>query len=90
MKSYNDKIATNPLVDLVLVSRDDSKSDALKWSKQVKFPWPQIMKTDMSKFLQKHAGNGVPNYVLMDQSGTILARGKAASFAKIAELAPEA
>lgn len=90
MKSYNEKIAPNPDVDIVLISRDDGSREALNWSKQAKFPWPQIMKKDTSKFLLKYYGGGVPTYVLIDRTGAILAKGKAASFAKIAELAPEA
>lgn len=90
MKSYNEKIASNPNVDLVLISRDDGSREALEWSKKVKFPWPQVMKKDTSKFFLQHYGGGVPTYVLIDREGKALAKGKAACFAKIAELAPEA
>jgi hypothetical protein len=89
VKSYNEKIVTNPDVDMVHIALED-KSPALEWAKKESFPWPHIMEKDMGRFLGKYFKNVAPTYVLIDRDGTVLANGKAAIFAKIAELAPEA
>ncbi len=89
VKSYNDKISTNPDVDLIHIALED-KAPALAWAKKEQFPWPHIMQKDMGRFLGKYFKNVAPTYALIDREGKVLANGKAAIFAKIAELAPEA
>ena len=86
MKSYNEKIATNPAVDMIHLSRDNDKGSALDWAKKESFPWPTIMKSDTGEFFTKHYGGGVPTYVLIDREGTKIATGKADIFAKLDSL----
>ena len=88
MTSYKDKIAPNPDVDMIHFALED-EDPALEWAKKEGFPWPHIMKDDMSKFFAKYVGNAVPTYVMIDREGEILAKGKGACFAKAAELAPQ-
>ena len=86
MKSYQDKIATNPAVELIFLSQDDDDGDTLNWAKKEKFPWPTIMQGDVSRFFLKHFDGAVPTFVLIDRKGKKLTSGKEAIFDKLDSL----
>ena len=83
MGTYNEKIATNPKVELIHVSRDQDKESAEEWAKKEKFPWPTVLPDNFERCgLSAFAGNGVPHYVLLDKDGNKLAEGLQAALAK--------
>ena len=90
MKTYNEDIASNSKVELIHLSRDRDEDSATAWAKKENMPWPTILKEDSdSKQLVAPYFSGsmpVPSYVLVDQTGKEVARGKAAAFAKIKEM----
>lgn len=87
METYNSKIANNDKAELVHVSLDDDKKDAVNWAKSVNFPWPTVLSNKQrSSGLMQYAGRGVPHYALIDKNGKQLATGKQACLQKIEEL----
>lgn len=86
VKTYNDKIGTNPAVEMIHLSRDDDKGDALNWAKKEKFPWPTIMQDDTSSFFSKHFGGAVPTFVLIDCDGKVLANDERTIFENLGNL----
>ena len=85
MQTYNNSIAGNEKVELLLMSSDRSDADALKWSKKENFPWPQIMKGKISSEwnFMKHRSRYVPQYLLIDKQGNKVADGLPASLQKL-------
>ena len=91
MESYHEKIAGNDQVELIHFSYDESEADALKWAKKEKLPWPTVLPdkqeaTDLERF----AGDYVPEYILIDKDGKVIANGKDECFAEIAKLGDKA
>ena len=87
VESYNKKIAGNSKVELVHFTYDESDEDALKWAKKEKFPWPTILKSKQKATdLEKFAGEYVPEYILINKDGKVIANGKEECFAEIAGL----
>lgn len=87
MGTYNEKIATNPKVELIHVSADTDKKDAEEWAKKEKFPWPTVLPDDVKRSgLDKYAGSGVPHYVLIDKDGKQIAEGQGEVLGKVQEL----
>ena len=86
MESYKKHLANNPKVAMVHVSYDEDLAEATKWAKKESFPWPHVMKDDVSKFFLQFYGGGVPTYVLIDKEGNKIATGKGAIFAKLDSL----
>lgn len=88
MESYNAHIATNPKVEMVLLSRDDSEDDATAWAKKENMPWPTLLMEDTdSDFLEPYNLRLLPTYLLIDRNGKQVATGKAEVFEKIKETA---
>lgn len=87
MESYKKHIATNPKVELVHVSYDNEDKAAADWAKKEGFPWPTVLRSQAeASGLEAFAGDFVPEYVLLDKDGKVLARGKDEAFVKIAAL----
>ncbi len=91
METYQSEIANNKKVALIHLSQDDDKKDATTWAKSNLFPWPTILKSKQrSSGLLSYAGRFIPNYVLIDKNGELLAEGKSASLKKLKELSQPA
>jgi thiol-disulfide isomerase/thioredoxin len=72
---YNDIIAKHPEVELVFVSFDKSASGMETYMREMNMPWPAVAydKRAMKSGIQKYAGRGIPDLVLVDGSGNVLA-----------------
>ena len=83
--TYNDKMKNNPKVELILMSADRGDAAALSWSKKENFPWPQIMKSNVSREFNfmKHRSRYVPQYLLVDKDGNKVADGLGPSLSKL-------
>ena len=91
MKTYNEDIASNSKVELIHLSRDRDEDAAAAWAKKENMPWPTILSedADVKQLIMPYFPDGrmgVPSYVLVDQTGKEVARGKASAFAKIKEM----
>lgn len=74
---YNEKIAKNPNVELVMISSDEKQNELLVWGLNEKFPWPIVVKEDAPKAsLAKYAGEFVPHYVMVDSKGFVVSSDK--------------
>lgn len=87
METYNDKIAKKSKVELILVSLDAEKDDALTWAKKENFPWPHVQMAEFEKKeseldFKKVKITAVPTYILIDKKGKVVAQGKEAVFKK--------
>ncbi len=88
MDAYNKHIASNPKVEFIHVSMDDSRKKARKWAKSAKFPWLHVLQSKAKKTgLLTYAKGFVPQYCLIDKDGKVITEGKMAAFAKIRQLA---
>lgn len=92
MESYHSEIASNPKVELIHISRDDSEDRTEEWAKKEKMPWPILLKedTDGETFIFPYFPDGrfgVPSYILVDREGKEITRGRSAVFQKIKEKA---
>ena len=90
MEYYNSDIASNDQVEMVWYPREDEDA-AQKWAAEHQFPWPTIKGKALKKVdpVAKHAGRGVPNYVMVDAENNVVAKGLGQAKTKIAELASE-
>ena len=85
-ETYNKEIATNPNLELIHLSRDNSEDAAEAWAKSFNQPWPSLMKedTNVEKLIMPYFPDGrigLPTYLLIDREGKEVARGKAAALA---------
>jgi hypothetical protein len=88
VESYNTSIATNPKVEMILLSRDQTEDAATAWAEKVNMPWPTLMMEDTdNKFLEPYNIKFLPTYLLIDRTGKLVANGKSEVFAKIKETA---
>ncbi|MDA7917140.1 hypothetical protein N9908_03520 [Akkermansiaceae bacterium] len=87
VESYNKKIATNPLVEMIHLSLDADSEEALAWSKEASMPWPTVLMEDSDpEVFEKpyfEFEPEAPSYILIDANGKELARGKEEAFALI-------
>ncbi len=74
---YNEKIAKDPKVELILASCDNDEEAAKKWSGQENMPFPIIAKKDWNKIpaLQKISPPAIPTGFLLDQNGEVVEKG---------------
>ena len=72
---YNETIAKHPEFDLIFVSRDKSPFGMETYMKESNMPWPAIdfQKVGQKEAIMKYAGAGIPDLVLVDSSGKVLA-----------------
>jgi hypothetical protein len=68
---------------MIHVSLDQDKAPALKWAKSFNQPWPILLPGDYKRktMVDPYNVRAVPTYVLVDQTGQEVARGKAAALA---------
>ncbi|HEY4285071.1 MAG TPA: thioredoxin-like domain-containing protein [Chthoniobacterales bacterium] len=72
---YNDTIAKHPEFELIFVSNDKSAFGMETYMREMNMPWPAIdfQKVAQKTGIRKYAGQGIPDLVLVDSSGNILA-----------------
>jgi len=87
---YKESIAENKNVEMVFYPRDRSEDALTAWASDVGMPWPTVKfsKLEKVKDVSKHAGNAVPNYVMVDADGEVIAKGRGQIQQKIKELEP--
>ncbi|YCM46473.1 hypothetical protein V2O64_10630 [Verrucomicrobiaceae bacterium 227] len=84
MESYHARIAGNPAVELIHVSQDHDVGQAEKWAREARFPWPTLIQKEIPAEITKYSPKGsVPDYVLVNAAGEVVANGKEAAFEKI-------
>ena len=91
MEYYNESIAENDNVELVLYSCDGDKKGLEKFMTQHSAPWPAIDHRSLkrAKTIGKYSPKGIPSYILIDAEGNKIAEGKNAVQQKIAEISKE-
>src|SRR4051812_41036291 len=72
---YNDTVTKHPELELVFVSHDKSPFGMETYMREMNMPWPAVdyPKTRSKEGIQKYAGKGIPDLVLVDSSGKVLA-----------------
>ena len=72
---YNEMAAKHPEFDVIFVSRDKSTFGMETYMREANMPWPAIdyQKISAKVVINKYAGQGIPDLVLVDGSGKILA-----------------
>jgi|tagenome__1003787_1003787.scaffolds.fasta_scaffold20988755_2 nucleoredoxin len=72
---YNDTVAKHPELELVFVSADKSPFGMETYMREMNMPWPAVdfEKTRGKEGIRKYAGKGIPDLVLVDSSGKVLA-----------------
>ena len=72
---YNETTAKHPEFDVIFVSRDKSTFGMETYMREANMPWPAIdyEKISGKGVINKYAGQGIPDLVLVDGSGKILA-----------------
>ncbi len=72
---YNDAMAKHPEFDVIFVSRDKSPFGMETYMRETNMPWPAIdyQQIPGKDGIQKYAGKGIPDLVLVDGSGKVLA-----------------
>jgi nucleoredoxin len=75
VKYYNEASAKHPEFDLIFVSRDKSSFAMETYMREASMPWPAIdyQKIATKAGIQKFAGQGIPDLVLVDSTGKVLA-----------------
>ena len=87
VEDYKKTIAPNPKVELIHLSYDNDDAAALKWATKEGFPWPTVLRSKVAASgLEGFGGGYIPDYVLLDKDGNVVAKGKEEAFAKIAAL----
>jgi nucleoredoxin len=77
---YNKFKPAHPNFELIFVSEDTNETSMLSYMKEMAMPWPAVrfgaLKHDGSfkgSGIEKFAGPGIPDLVLVDANGTVLA-----------------
>jgi thiol-disulfide isomerase/thioredoxin len=75
VKYYNEVAAKHPDLDLIFVSRDKSVFAMETYMREANMPWPAIdfQKVAGKGGITKYAGEGIPDLVLVDATGKVLA-----------------
>ncbi len=84
MESYQTEIANNPAIELIHVSLDHDPGEAEKWAGEAHLPWPVLLRKDTpAEVMAYFVSGGVPDYILVNSAGDVVANGKEAAFLKI-------
>lgn len=72
---YNEVVAKHPEFDVIFVSRDKSPFGMETYMREANMPWPAIEyeKIPAKPGIQRYAGRGIPDLVLVDGTGKVLA-----------------
>lgn len=78
VKDYNELVANNPKVEVVMCSCDHTMEKAQAWAAKENMPWPLMMEADYSKisFINAVSPRGIPTMVLLDKDGNKIATGR--------------
>lgn len=88
MEYYNEEIADNPAVEMILMA-GESEDALAAWATKTKMPWPMILEEDSARMkkIKELRPRGWPTYYLLDAEGEVLAKGSShAVKAKVKEL----
>lgn len=71
---YNDAAPKHPELELIFVSRDKSPFSMENYMRETNMPWPALdyQKISGKAGINKYAGKGIPDLVLVDASGKVL------------------
>ena len=71
---YNDAAPKHPELELIFVSRDKSPFSMENYMRETNMPWPALdyQKISGKAGINKYAGKGIPDLVLLDASGKVL------------------
>ena len=81
VKWYNKFKPSHPDFELIFVSEDHDGSAMLDYMKEMAMPWPAVRFSDLKhdgnntfkgSGIEKYAGTGIPDLVLVDASGNVL------------------
>jgi len=88
VEKYQSKIADNPEIVWIQISRDNREGDASKWAKDAGLPWLTVLPTNVgrSKLMEYRTVDATPVYTLLNNEGAALATGAEEVFSKLAEL----
>ncbi len=72
---YNQIAHDHPEFEIIFVSADKSAEDMATYMRESSMPWPAIEYGKLANVpaLQKYAGRGIPDLVIVDASGKVLA-----------------
>lgn len=79
VKAYNDQPAGGSRYEVVLVSRDRTAEEMLKYMKSERMPWPALAfeKVAEAKDLEHlYSGQGIPCLTVLDSKGTVVLQSK--------------
>ena len=73
---YQQHKAAHPEFEVIFASDDHSEEDMRGYMAEMNMPWPAVRfnQTELLPLLKKHAESGIPNLVLLDAAGTVLAK----------------
>jgi nucleoredoxin len=73
---YQQHKAVHPEFEVILVSEDNSEDELHDYMAEMKMPWPTVRYgvNGSISLLKKYEESGIPNLVLVDASGTVLAK----------------
>jgi thiol-disulfide isomerase/thioredoxin len=71
---YNDAASKHPEFELIFISRDKSPFSMENYMRETNMPWPALdyQKIASKAGINKYAGKGIPDLVLVDASGKVL------------------
>ena len=71
---YNRVVSQHPEFEIIFVSNDRSQFGFETYLKETQMPWPAIdfQKVANKAAINKYAGNGIPDLVLLDASGKVV------------------
>ena len=74
MDYYNRIASQHPEFEIIFVSNDRSQFGFETYLKETQMPWPAIdfQKVANKAAINKYAGNGIPDLVLLDASGKVV------------------
>ena len=75
IKYINENSAKNPNQVVVMMSNDEKDDALVKYMQEMKMPWPAVPLAKLNKTpaLLGYAGTGIPQLVVVDRNGTVLA-----------------
>jgi nucleoredoxin len=79
VKAYSDQPAGGSHYEVVLVSRDRSAEEMLKYMKSEHMPWPALAFEKVSEakdLLDLYSGKGIPCLTVLDSKGTVVLQSK--------------
>lgn len=78
VKFVDDAAPKNPHLFVAMISADDKDADLLKYATDGKMPWPLVpkAKAEQQLYLKGSFGNYIPQIVVLDRYGKVLATGE--------------